>query len=98
MGGPSGGCPPAAAPSRAKLLLGIVFSTALFCREGAAAAVLCLFYGHSDDRFWLALTIFFVLCLSVLHLRAPRPQPRPPARPAHAPAAARAHHQYRALD
>lgn len=68
MDGPSGGCPPAAtaAPSRAKLPLGIVFSTALFCGEGAAAAVLCLSYGHSDDRFWLALTIFFVLCPSVL--------------------------------
>ncbi|XP_074771117.1 XK-related protein 2 [Athene noctua] len=68
MDGPSGGCPPAAtaAPSRAKLPLGIVFSTALFCGEGAAAAVLCLSYGHSDDRFWLALTVFFVLCPSVL--------------------------------
>ncbi|XP_054497326.2 XK-related protein 2 isoform X1 [Agelaius phoeniceus] len=66
MDAPSGGCPPAAAPSRAKLPLGIVFSTALFCGEGAAAAVLCLSYGHSDDRFWLALTVFFVLCPSVL--------------------------------
>ncbi|NXQ24027.1 XKR2 protein, partial [Alaudala cheleensis] len=37
-----------------------------FCGEGAAAAVLCLSYGHSDDRFWLALTIFFVLCPSLL--------------------------------
>ncbi|XP_032928375.1 XK-related protein 2 [Catharus ustulatus] len=66
MDGPSGGCPPLAAPARPKLPLGIVFSTALFCGEGAAAAVLCLSYGHSDDRFWLALTVFFVLCPSVL--------------------------------
>ncbi|NXV38855.1 XKR2 protein, partial [Rissa tridactyla] len=68
MDGPSGGCPPpaTAAPARAKLPLGIVFSTALFCGEGAAAAVLCRSYGHSDDRFWLALTVFFVLCPSVL--------------------------------
>lgn len=66
MDGPEGGQPPAAAPSRAKLPLGIVFSTALFCGESAAAAVLCFSYSHSDDRFWLALTIFFVLCPSVL--------------------------------
>ena len=39
MDGPEGGQPPAAAPSRAKLPLGIVFSTALFCGESAAAAV-----------------------------------------------------------
>ncbi|OXB79456.1 UNVERIFIED_CONTAM: hypothetical protein H355_008351 [Colinus virginianus] len=67
MDGPGWGQPPAAAaPSRAKLPLGIVFSTALFCGESAAAAVLCFSYSHSDDRFWLALTIFFVLCPSAL--------------------------------
>ncbi|NXW68745.1 XKR2 protein, partial [Hirundo rustica] len=37
-----------------------------FCGEGAAASVLCLSYGHSKDCFWLALTVFFVLCPSVL--------------------------------
>lgn len=66
MDGPGGGQLPAAAPSRAKLPLGIVFSTALFCGESAAAAVLCFSYSHSDDHFWLALTVFFVLCPSVL--------------------------------
>lgn len=66
MDGPGGGQLPTAAPSRAKLPLGIVFSTALFCGESAAAAVLCFSYSHSDDRFWLALTVFFMLCPSVL--------------------------------
>ncbi|KAM8800038.1 XK-related protein 2 [Eudromia elegans] len=67
MDGPSGAPPPAAAaPSRPKPPLSIVFSTALLCGEAAAAVALCFSYGHSDDRFWLALTVFFVLCPSVL--------------------------------
>lgn len=56
---------PQASP-KAKLPLGILFSTLLFCGESVAAGILCFSYSHSDDRFWLAMTIFFMVCPSIL--------------------------------
>ncbi|XP_050821032.1 XK-related protein 2 [Gopherus flavomarginatus] len=44
----------------------IIFSTLLFCGECVAAGFLCSSYSHSDDHFWLAMTILFMLYPSIM--------------------------------
>lgn len=51
---------------QAKPPFSILLTTLLYCGECAAACVMCVNYSRSDDRFWLLLTILFMLVPAVM--------------------------------
>ncbi|XP_044283228.1 XK-related protein 2 isoform X2 [Varanus komodoensis] len=54
------------AVTRMKPPVGIVFITLLYCGEFASACVVSISYSHSDDIFWLSLTLLLMLIPSVM--------------------------------